>query len=588
MKKLTRVILDRLRFKKLKNRILVSLIALSVPPIFIVGIISYNITSNALVENYIKSYNQQLKTFDEGVDYVFNNVIKMSRYILSNNNLRRQLIDQQLDRNDPLTSFQLQKIISEYLVENKHVDSLCLVDTKFEAICNGRSDNIGIYEGQNKTQKIKSASWYKQMIEQRGKETFFNYNVLDPSNSSTFSMVKWLLNPEEMKLEPMGFLVVNMNKSIFSEDDHQGSESGLVVADTAEEEIEILYATDPHLQAMFSGEKSSTANQSIQKTGYISSNYKNKTTGWTFIHMIKEDMLLEELYKIRNITFFIATIIAFAAILLSIFLSQTITTPLEKLKKMMISWSKGKTKFTEEFYNDEVGRIGETFKTLAVENNELSVRLARSQLKEREAELRVLQAQINPHFLYNALDSIYWMAVMNNQQDIGKMAISLSESFKIILSKGKEIISISEELRHIDYYMTIQNIRHGGRFRFIQNIDPSIMDVGILKLLLQPLIENAIYHGLEKKIGEGIVSIVGKRIKEMIVFEIQDNGIGIEDMEIINEGYGLGNIRERLDLYYGSSSFFEISSKINDGTKVRIGFDPSVAGRSIKDESANC
>ncbi len=122
----------------------------------------------------------------------------------------------------------------------------------------------------------------------------------------------------------------------------------------------------------------------------------------------------------------------------------------------------------ESFEEDEVGVIGETFKRITSENVQLNERLIHSQLKEREAELRTLQAQIKPHFLYNTLDSIYWMAVIQNNEDIAKMAVSLSESFKLSLNKGKETIPVFKELQHIEHYMTIQNLRYNERFQYIR------------------------------------------------------------------------------------------------------------------------
>lgn len=206
------------------------------------------------------------------------------------------------------------------------------------------------------------------------------------------------------------------------------------------------------------------------------------------------------------------------------------------------------------------------------ENQKLNEQLIRLQLKEREAELRALQAQIKPHFLYNTLDSIYWMAVLQNNHDIAKMAISLSESFKLSLNNGKEFIPVAKELEHIQHYMTIQNMRHNNRFQYIQKVDPALMDKEILKLLLQPLVENAIYHGLEPKVGKGTVRLTGKIESGFITFTIEDDGVGMEDLEAIEKGYGLRNVRERLSLYYGVDSRFTISSEVNRGTRVEIRF----------------
>ncbi|MDU5948358.1 MAG: sensor histidine kinase, partial [Paenibacillus macerans] len=193
-----------------------------------------------------------------------------------------------------------------------------------------------------------------------------------------------------------------------------------------------------------------------------------------------------------------------------------------------------------------------------------------TELKEREAELRALQAQIKPHFLYNTLDSIYWMATIQNNQDVAQMAFSLSESFKLSLNKGKETIPVYKELQHIEHYMTIQNIRYNHRFKYIEDVPSQIKSMEILKLLLQPLVENAIYHGLEPKVGEGTVSLQGAMEGGFLTFVIEDDGVGIEDMEQTEQGYGLRNVKERIKRFYGEASELIIDSKPGSGTRVEL------------------
>ncbi len=584
MKKLKRLLIDKWQVHKLRSRFLLVLIMLSIPPIFLVGVIAYNISANSIVENYTNYYNEQLKTFNERVDYVFNSIIKMNRYILSNSELQQLLTKIGLEENEQVAAFELQTIISDYIVEREYIDSVCLVDNQYRAICNGRSDNLGIYETDNKEVVVQQSEWFEKAVSMRGREVFFTYNVLDPKDEQSISTVKWLLNPRDSNFDEMGFLIINFNKSLFQNENAVNDGQEFIVTDERNDQMDIVYASDDKLKQYFRENNKDAINNVIEDEGFVQSQFRNRTTGWNFIHIIQKDALLNELHSIRNITLLIASIISLVAIILSILLSKTITNPLEKLKLMMIRWSKGEFGFTEKFQNDEVGQIGETFKKMATDNKELMENLKQLEVKEREAELRVLQAHINPHFLYNTLDSIYWMAVINQQSEIEKMSVALSESFKIILSKGKTEIPISEELKHIDHYMTIQNIRYNNRFDYISNIDPKINDIPILKLLLQPLVENSIYHGLEKKVGPGTIIIKGRRYHEMIEFVIADNGVGIKDKTAIYQGYGLNNIKERLELYYGTSSSFKIKSLIDKGTVVKIRYNPNAKG-VYKDES---
>ncbi|MBT2759308.1 sensor histidine kinase [Mesobacillus foraminis] len=571
------------RFRKIRRRFLAIMIVLSLPPIFIVGVVSYQTSKNALIENHLKSNENHLKATSEKVDLLLRNVINMERFILSNSELRQQLIESRSisDKEQKSlkwgTANKLQQIMSDYAIEQKYIDSICLFDDYLRAVCYGRSDNAGRYENG----EIISSHWYQKAVQAKGKEIFFHNNVLEDSPlNETFSSVKLLRNPASGDYETIGLLVVNIHKSIFSEMMNQTNNDEYFILDSAEDNIKPVYSSNPsYYKELYVKSLSVLFNNKLDD--YVVSYYTNKTTDWTFTYLIKEEELLKRPHQIRAVTNIVALLIAISAVILSVILSGTITRPLLKIKQMMVAWAKGTSNFKETFYDDEVGEIGETFKKMAVENKELNERLIRYQLKEREAELRVLQSQINPHFLYNTLDSIYWMAIINNQDDIGKMAISLSESFKIILSKGKEIIPLHMELKHIDCYMTIQNIRFGDRFTFIQKIDSELMNIEVLKLLLQPLVENAIYHGLEPKTGNGTIYLTGSMKSEFIEFTVEDDGVGIEDMTVTEKGYGLGNVRERLTIYYGPTSSLKIKSEIGKGTKIIIRFNPN-EGRWIK------
>jgi two-component system sensor histidine kinase YesM len=282
--------------------------------------------------------------------------------------------------------------------------------------------------------------------------------------------------------------------------------------------------------------------------------------------------LLKQSNKIGIITASIAATIAIIALFISYILSGKVARPWVQLKKLTIDWAKGLWGSGGDHESDTIGAIGETFQRITVENKELNERLVHSQLKEREAELRALQAQIKPHFLYNTLDSIYWMAILQNNRDIAEIAVALSETFKLSLNKGEDLIPIAKELEHIHHYLTIQNFRYKNRFNYIEDVDPALLEKPILKLLLQPFVENAIYHGLEPKFGEGTIELKGRIDGEWIIFTISDDGVGIEDLSATESGYGLKNVRERMMLLYGQDSTLTLTSKVNEGTCLEIRF----------------
>ncbi|WP_337099289.1 cache domain-containing sensor histidine kinase [Paenibacillus sp. YIM B09110] len=569
----------QVRFRKIRSRFFAAMILLSVPPLAILGYISFNIAKETLMDTNKQTTQDHLRTSSEVADLMFRNVINLNRSVILNNDIRDDL---RASRNPTAeeqslikdrTMDQLQKMINSNFLDSRFVDSICLYDLRFEAYCLGRSDDAGIYEGENKYAQIEQSDWYQKAFKRQGGVVFFSSNILG-DKSNTFSTVKLFRDSDTNNGEPIGLLVINISKSIFdtifTRNIHYSGE--FLAIDSSDDKVQVIYPKQSKMIEQQTNDNLEATYRRLQDQGYLSVNYENETTGWIFIHVIAMQDLLKESNKIGWATALIASVIGFIALVLSFILSGSITKPLLQLKKMMVKWTTGTRDFDETFEEDEVGAIGESFKRMSSVNEELSERLLHSELKERDAELRALQAQIKPHFLYNTLDSIYWMATLQNNHDVAQMSISLSESFKLSLNKGKETIPLYKELKHVEHYMTIQNIRYNNRFQYIEDVEPAIMGIEILKLLLQPLVENAIYHGLEPKVGEGTISLTGRKDGQFVQFTVKDDGVGIEDMAKTEQGYGLRNVKERILLFYGESSSFVIVSEANVGTKIVIRF----------------
>ncbi|MFD0693370.1 sensor histidine kinase [Paenibacillus sp. GCM10027628] len=580
MKNRLRFLFSKFRFQRLRSRFLVAMIVISLPPLFILGYISFDIAKNTLMETNTQTYENHLETSSEVADLLFRNIINLNRSIVVNNEVREVLSSSNVPQSSEpsttgeWTSNKLQKAISNNPFDTKFVNSICVFNLEFKTFCAGRSDDAGVYEKPDKARLIEQSEWYQSALRDQGKVVFLGYDILGESKNS-FSTVKLFRDASSPNGQPIGVLVVNISTAIFNNIFNENSNSGGFMAlDNSLGSSKIVFNNGLTSDSILKeGNKEAVIDQLKQK-GYLISQYQNQTTDWTFIHLIKVSELLKQSNKIRTVTTFIAVSMGIIALLYSIFISGSITRPLLQIKKMMMDWTRGAREFEETFEQDEVGTIGETFKRVVSENIQLNERLVHSELKEREAELRALQAQIKPHFLYNTLDSIYWMATIQKNHDVAQMAVSLSESFKLSLNKGKDSIAVYKELKHIEHYMTIQNIRYHNRFQYVQEVDPSMMGMEIMKLLLQPLVENAIYHGLEPKVGNGTIRLTGKREEGFLVFTVEDNGVGIADLAVTEQGYGLRNVRERLTLYYGTTSSLTISSVVNQGTQIEIRFQP--------------
>lgn len=575
-----------LKLPKIRSRFFAAMIMVSLPPLFILGYISLDITKDTLVQNHIRTNEDHLKTSSEVADLLLGNIINMNRIILSSSELREEirLSGNSADRNlsvlDVRTANRLQNIVVSNLFDLQNIDSVCLFDRNFRSVCYGRSEQAGKYGSDETKGQIAATDWYLKARNANGKEVFFGYNVLeDNPGEGTISSVKLLRDPDRLSGESIGLLIINIKNTIFRKSINESDESDFIVLDNegSQAHSPIIYDLKPEITANIGITPADDAGSIFTKLtagGYIYSQYRNSTSGWTFVHFVSMKTLMKQSQQIATITMLIAAIIAVTALVVSFVVSGTITKPLLQLKRMISDWAKGNpsSEAGEAFTADEVGVIGETFRRVTAEYQLLSERLLQSQLKEKEAELRSLQAQIKPHFLYNTLDSIYWMSMLEEKNDIAQMALSLSESFKLSLNKGKETIPVYKELKHIEHYMIIQNLRYDNRFEYVERIEPEVMGFEIMKLLLQPLVENAIYHGLEPKIGRGTVCLTGKKDGDYLIFTVTDDGVGMEDIQKTKQGYGMRNVQDRLRLYYGPSSSFSITSQPDAGTSIELRF----------------
>ena len=202
----------------------------------------------------------------------------------------------------------------------------------------------------------------------------------------------------------------------------------------------------------------------------------------------------------------------------------------------------------------------------------------------KDAELRLLQEQINPHFLYNTLDAILWMTEAGENQKAIQIIQELSSFFRISLSKGQSEITISNEREHVKSYLEIQRYRYQDILDYEIDFDEGILEYHIQKLTLQPIVENALYHGIKNKRGKGMIRVLGKEENDSIVFSIIDDGIGMkpEELERLRSliaghitdddqsGYGMANVEKRLEMLYGEEYGMSVESEYGEGTKVLV------------------
>jgi two-component system, sensor histidine kinase YesM len=309
-------------------------------------------------------------------------------------------------------------------------------------------------------------------------------------------------------------------------------------------------------------------------------------TGWKIVGRSDRRELLKDAIAIKNISLTVVALTVTLSVLLYIYLSFRLTLPIKKLKSCMQEVEQGNLQLEAEVYShDEIADLSASFNSMVQKIRDLIELTIKEQKLSKKMEFKALQAQINPHFLYNSLESILWMAEAGKKEDIITMTKSLSAFFRIILSKGDEKIPVRDEISHIRSYLMIQKLRYRDILNYEIDVPQELGEYRIIKLLLQPLVENALYHGIKNTRVRGEVRIIAREEGELIAFTVTDNGTGMDEAvlsrirgEIENfddettghTSYGLRNISQRLKLEYGERGSLTIKSAPGRGTTVTI------------------
>ncbi len=306
------------------------------------------------------------------------------------------------------------------------------------------------------------------------------------------------------------------------------------------------------------------------------------TEDWILCTMIENENIYAQTNDIIGLVVVLGLILLVLAVLFAVIVSGNIVKPIHELKKHMVEVSDGNLdSFYESKSKDEISVLGKVFNQMLTDIKKLIEQVYKVQNQKRTAELRVLQSQITPHFLYNTLDTIQWKALEHNAYDVADMINSLSGFFRISLSNGKEFITIADEVGHVKNYLEIQKIRYKDTVNYDIDFDEKISQYIVPKMILQPLVENSIYHGLKLKKQKGIIKITIWSENNYIYVEVTDNGLGMDteklntlrenlNQSVESEHYGLYNINERLKLTFKYDYDIKIDSEFQNWTKVTI------------------
>ncbi len=313
-----------------------------------------------------------------------------------------------------------------------------------------------------------------------------------------------------------------------------------------------------------------------EQDGWVLKTWIDKDTAYAPVNMLLRILMLELL------------ILLGISVGLAVFLSGRITRPMRKIETAMQQIGEGNMDIVvQDQDQDEMGILAATLNNMSLNIKELMAQIHRDEEQKRYLQLKAMQYQVNPHFLYNTLDSIAMSARRNNDSTSEKMALALSEFFRLSLSHGMEYVTVSEEMRYVQSYLEIQSMRFPDSVTWECRIEPGLENIKVLKFILQPLAENSLYHGLRDSGREGHIDVSAYAVKEDLIFSVKDNGAGIlpEQLEKLKEeincrqateksiyegGFGLQNVQQRLQLVYGEQAGLSIESEWDEGTCITV------------------
>lgn len=496
-------------------------------------------------------------------------------------------------KNKDLTEESIDKEMNLLYEENKDylVSIVCVTE-------DGAVLAAGPIATRKKSVDLKEQEWFVQAGEKIENLHFTTPHVQNIFESSNYQYA-WVISlSRSVELTNVGHtrrgvLLVDMNYSAIEQVFDKANEQNSGYVYLMDRNGEIIY--HPRQKAIYSGMvKENNRMASTYEDGTHIENFMGEEravvvktigyTGWKIVNVTPTSELFRNTIHIGFFMVMICTVTIFLILFGNIFISDRVTEPLRNLEESIRYLEEGHLE-EEHIYiggSHEIRHLGQTITLMVKRMKDLMDKMVREQEDKRKSELDALQSQINPHFLYNTLDSVVWMVECEQYREAISMVKALAKLFRISLSKGNSIITIEDELTHAQNYMSIQQMRYRNKFCVKIDVEPAIRDCITIKLIVQPILENAIYHGMEFMDGEGEITVHGYEKDGDIYIEVSDNGMGIPEETIESlltdksrargkgSGIGLWNVNQRIALYFKGDYGLSIKSELDEGTTVTI------------------
>ena len=573
------------KFSSIQSVIFATVAVLVLSAVVIVTGVSMKFTNTSIFENsseYTHTIIQQMnQNIDSYIDYMEN----IAYLISSNEDVQDYLFDEKIDNEG---RYRILNQFQTILDSRSDIRNVGIISKNGRMLINDGSKSV------NQDLDLNTQEWYATALEKPNGPILTSSHVqhiISGERPWVITLSRGIRDRSGSG-EKEGVFFIDLNYSAISELCDQSTVGTKGYAFILDAKGNIVY--HPQQQQLYN--ELQTENISLimdtdedtvltgtGNDGKLYSISRSEKTGWTVVDCTNVKELLSKSRQAQSVYVLTAIILVIVALLFSRFMARSITLPIQKLRDSMKKVQEGDFSVSDVVVDskNEIGSLTKSFDVMIHRIHELMEQNVHEQEEKRKSELKALQSQINPHFLYNTLDSIIWMAEGKKNEEVVLMTASLARLLRQSISNEDEVVPIANEVEYARGYLTIQKMRYKDKLEFQIEVDSSILYIPLIKLVLQPIIENAIYHGLKYKESKGLLIVKGFMKDGNAVLQVIDDGVGMDEETLAHiydkhkvnyhsNGVGVYNVQKRLKLYYGEDYGITYTSELGKGTTATI------------------
>ena len=573
------------KFSSIQSVIFATVAVLVLSAVVIVTGVSMKFTNTSIFENsseYTHTIIQQMnQNIDSYIDYMEN----IAYLISSNEDVQDYLFDEKIDNEG---RYRILNQLQTILDSRSDIRNVGIISKNGRMLINDGSKSV------NQDLDLNTQEWYATALEKPNGPILTSSHVqhiISGERPWVITLSRGIRDRSGSG-EKEGVFFIDLNYSAISELCDQSTVGTKGYAFILDAKGNIVY--HPQQQQLYT--ELQTENISLimdtdedtvltgtGNDGKLYSISRSEKTGWTVVDCTNVKELLSKSRQAQSVYVLTAIILVIVALLFSRFMARSITLPIQKLRDSMKKVQEGDFSVSDVVVDskNEIGSLTKSFDVMTHRIHELMEQNVHEQEEKRKSELKALQSQINPHFLYNTLDSIIWMAEGKKNEEVVLMTASLARLLRQSISNEDEVVPIANEVEYARGYLTIQKMRYKDKLEFQIEVDYSILYIPLIKLVLQPIIENAIYHGLKYKESKGLLIVKGFMKDGNAVLQVIDDGVGMDEETLAHiydkhkvnyhsNGVGVYNVQKRLKLYYGEDYGITYTSELGKGTTATI------------------